>query len=618
MQAFAPAPPIMAVPKTLMRPAQTFSAQNPFQTVLQRRLVAHLKREGAAPLAPKMPKTQRFSKTEPQAGVNQPTGSGISRRAHQSRGRLPNDWRLPPERFPEISAALLQAGFPPERLQALLADPQVQEQGLSLADVRRAWQEALATASSTSPMAAGAQPQQISKVLPGEPLTPALASLLELIKQSPGGVLPVPASRQPEIVALLSEAGLSPAQVEALLGSPRVQEHGLTAEVIQAAWMRATQSFQGEGKPASQSEIMWQVTDRADYQRVWERLRLPTEALPDLRLALQQMGASPEALAGLEEQVTPQGVPVGQVWQIIKQCLKDGQAAITQDAAAPSGRQAPLSPPPSGQEVEQWRQLLLQTGFTPEVVDGLLGMQSPGSAGELRARLAALAPSTAFPKTQEAPNHLYLPESLRLRSLWWENRTGAEAGLGEREENQTDLSHFGKSWSPQTLAAENQEGFASWLTPLAASSSAPGEVLGGSGLGQLNPEVRQAFWSQLEAGILGNLKPGENRLNLVLDPPHLGQIELTLNLKGDSLAITAMITRPEVAHLAGAGVEQLVQALSQHGLVLSQFQVHVQKGWPHGAGLLTAGEKMAAKKEHGSGGGEPTRRRRAPGVDRFV
>jgi len=564
-----------------------------------------------------MPKTQRFSRTEPQAGVNQPTERGISRRAHQSRGRLPNDWRLPPERFPEISAALLQAGFPPEGLQALLADPQVQEQGLSLADLRRAWQEALATASSTSPMA-GAQPQQISKVLPGEPLPPALASLVDLIKQSPGGVLPVPASRQPEIAALLSEAGFSPAQAEALLGSPRVQEHGLTAHMIQAAWNRATQNFPEKGETASQPETMWQVTSRADYQRLWERLCLPTKALPDVRLALQQLGASPEALAGLEEQVTPQGIPIGQVWQIIKQCLKDGQAAITQDAATLSGRQAALSPPPSGQEVEQWRQLLLQTGFSPDVVDGLLGMQSPDSAGELRARLAALAPPTETPKTQEAPKPLYLPESLRLRSLWWENRTGSEAGLGERQENQTDLSHFGTSWSPPTLAAENQEAFASWLAPLAASSSAPGEVLGGSGLGPLSPEVRQAFWSQLEAGILGNLKPGESRLNLMLNPPYLGQIELRLNLKGDSLAITAMITRPEVAHLASAGVEQLVQALSQHSLMLSQFQVHVQEGWPHATNLLTAAQKTAGKKEQESGGGESTRRPRARGVDRFV
>jgi hypothetical protein len=362
---------------------------------------------------------------------------------------------------------------------------------------------------------------------------------------------------------------------------------------------------------------MWQVTSRADYQRLWERLRLPAEALPDLRLALQQLGASPEALAGLEEHATPQGIPVGQVWRVVKQCLKEGQAASLPDSAAPSEKQVELSTPPSGEEVKQWRQLLLQTGFSPEVVDGLLGIQPPASEAELRARLAALAPSTPPPNTQEAPKPLYLPENLRLRSLWWENRTGPEAGFGEPEGGQTHASDTGKSWLPQNLAAGNQGSFPSFLTSLAAAPFATDTGVGGSASGPMSPEVRQAFWSQLEAGILGNLQPGESRLNLVLDPPHLGQIELVLNLKGGDLAVTALITRPEVAHLAGAGVEQLVQALSQHGLILSQFQVRVREGGPDPVSLLAAEQKMMGKKEQDSRNGEPARRK-AGRVDRFV
>jgi flagellar hook-length control protein FliK len=292
------------------------------------------------------------------------------------------------------------------------------------------------------------------------------------------------------------------------------------------------------------------------------------------------------------------------------------QAQAAPEAGANPGRQAVLDAPPAAQEVEQWRQLLLQSGFSPEMATDLLGNQTPASVAELRARLAALAPAAPPPKTQEAPKPLYLPEDLRLRSLWWGDHSAPESGLGEGERGLTQESE-GQPWT-HNFTPENRGEFTAWLNALAAPPAAPGPGLGGGPLGPLSPEMRQVVWSQLEAGILGNLKPGESRLDLVLDPPHLGRVELTLNLKGEHLAVTAMLTRPEVAHWAGAGVEQLVQALAQQGLILSQFQVQVREGRGDNPGFLSQEVRAMGRKEPAPSDGEAARRRRTGRVDRFV
>jgi hypothetical protein len=578
----------MAAKAAIRRSPQASPAQDPFQAVLQGRLVAHLRREVPKPAAADTVKAK--------------AGDGLSKGQRQILQR-----RLPPERLPEVAGVLLLAGFPAERLQALLADPQVQQQGLSLGELRQAWLEAQGSGARTPQGASQAKGEGFG-LLTEEPLPPALAALLDLAAQSPEGVLPVPSSRRPEIAALLGEAGFSPKQVETLLTSPQVQERGLTAEMLQAAWLKSVQGHQTEPAKNSSPGAEPSVTSRADYQRLWERLRLPAEVFPDLRLALQQLGASPEALASLEEHATPQGIPVGQVWQVIKQCLMEGRAA-----------NKPMEPtaPPSGPEVEQWRQLLLQAGFSPEAVEGLLGLQPPASMAQLRERLAALAPSDSPPQGDKNPKPLYLPANLRLRSLSWESRPDPEPGLGEQKDGQETAAGRGELAAPQTLASENAAAFSTFLAPLGAPPPAAGSNTGGSPL-TLSPEVRQAFWSQLEAGILANLRPGETRLNLSLDPPQLGHIELTLNLKGENLAVTAVITRPEAAHLAGAGLEQLVQALSQQGLILSQFQVRLPGGVGEPHLLVTQAGKIMEKKTPSSGDGGQLRRRGTGKVDRFA
>jgi flagellar hook-length control protein FliK len=116
--------------------------------------------------------------------------------------------------------------------------------------------------------------------------------------------------------------------------------------------------------------------------------------------------------------------------------------------------------------------------------------------------------------------------------------------------------------------------------------------------------------------VVSNLNQGENRVTLSLNPPSLGQVELTLHLSGQELAVTAVATRPEVAELASLGMPQLLQALAQQGLVLTQFQVRLQDQPERPISPILAG----AREKDGEPKGNPstTSRRRSGEVDRFV
>jgi hypothetical protein len=82
--------------------------------------------------------------------------------------------------------------------------------------------------------------------------------------------------------------------------------------------------------------------------------------------------------------------------------------------------------------------------------------------------------------------------------------------------------------------------------------------------------------------------------------------------------VTALVNRPEVAHLASIGVEQLAQALSQHGIVLSQFQVRLPEGVGEANPLVAQAGKILEKKTQSSGGEDSGRRRGTGKVDRFA
>jgi hypothetical protein len=351
--------------------------------------------------------------------------------------------------------------------------------------------------------------------------------------------------------------------------------------------------------------------------------------LPTLRLALARLGASPEILAQAEEEAQGQGIPLARVWDLLSN-IKSGSPAAESHAAMEASPNAIFSPsaqlgerPVTGAEMTEWRQVLLKAGLQPEVVDKLLDRASPATQEELKTTLLAMAPAAEELPALAEPKPLYLPQALRLRPYFWQPQTGSEQphlnGDGLEEQGAGAHGEFPPLSTPGLpQGTMSLPSFAGELQGFTQNLTGPGSSLGEAGPAWrlLSPEMRESLWSQVQSGVLTNLGQGESQVTLNLNPPELGQIQLTLHLSGQELAVTALATRPEVAEVANLGVQQLLQALAQQGLVLTQFQVRLQDQPER---LLTPA--LAGVREKGSEtGGNPSAssRRRVREVDRFV
>jgi hypothetical protein len=505
------------------------------------------------------------------------------------------------------------------------------------------------------------QTQGPSQSRPGQtnPAAPsqALSDLMALLQSFPGGSLTIGQEQVPRVASLLTNAGLPQAEVDQLLTANSAGEVTLTAADLQAAWQRvqagvnqnqaAAQGLTGQNQAgASQSQESkeaqqtQEILQNPNYRNLWERLSLPESALPTLRLALARMGASPEALAKLEEGNTPgQGIPLTQVWGALQNVNNtQGQTgASSQSGAAGPSQAAVLSQEPvKSTDIEDWRQMLLNAGMPPEVVQKLDSQtSSPDTQEQLRASLLSLAPAEEGPTVLAAPKPLYLPNNLRMRPLFWESQ-GTTAQPQEQTQEQAQGETFlngngaqNNSANPALqltvpTAAPSPDGtlalpaFSDLLQGAAQGMTGPGGPLGAGGLAwrPLAPELQASLWSQLQSGVTSSLSQGESKVTINLNPPELGQLQLTLELKGQELTVNALASRPEVAAAANLGLQQLSQALGQQGLVLTQFQVNLQNQ-PTSQGTPVV---ASTRGKGGDTGGNPSTssRRRSSEVDRFV
>lgn len=480
-----------------------------------------------------------------------------------------------------------------------------------------------------------------------------LKELIEFLNQQPGQALKVPPDRLPEVEAFLLKAGLPPEQVENLLASPRFQELGLTATAIQSAWQKAVEDTLQQNTaaelqaplnssatgpapvstgqtPAAVNPLL-SVTGQPDYQRLWQDLTLPPQALADVRLELQQLGVPPEALADLNAQNFPQGIPLTRVWELIEQVPKP--AALAADPA--KGNTTPESPLllDGGQEVEKWRQLLVLSGMDPELAQLLISGSSPANREELRTGLLKLAPPPESPAELEVPKPLYLPQSVRVRSLpllQQQPDTGQE-GSGDGGNWTRNFTFTPQAREINLPGAPNLNNFLALITnssPLLGDRPVSAEaapVLNSNTLNTyLTPAARDALWSQVQTGVLGNLRPGVNQVTLTLDPPEMGKLHLTLNVRGEMVEVAAVATQQGVAEAGAAGVQQLAQALNQQGLILTQFQFHHQDeapGQSHLAFFQNSGDRPQAGQKDPDTREQPTtprQRRWTGGIDCFA
>jgi uncharacterized protein (DUF736 family) len=442
----------------------------------------------------------------------------------------------------------------------------------------------------------------------------------------------------PAVAAYLVSAGLPAEEVERLTSSPDFIAKGLSAADLQAAWQRTqTQGQKAVGEtlamPSTETKptvaglnlptAAQEILQDPDYKARWERFTLPASMLPTLRLALARLGATPEALAQLEDGAQGKGIPLSRVWQVLQSGQSQGSLSQATTPSPPSSGENP-SPaallaerPVSLEEMAEWRQILLKAGLEPQEVEKLLGQESVGNQEDLKTNLLALAPPDEQPSVLSNPKPLYLPQNLRLSPFFWQ---------GQAHGDQSQLSGNGgenQQYGAADLAATHGEAFglpafAAELLTFNSQVPGTGAPLSSTSPAWLSfaPEVRAALWSQLQSGIISNLQPGESQVSLKLNPPELGQIQLTLNLNGQELTVTAVASRPDVAELATQGVQQLLQSLAQQGLVLTQFQVRLQEH----PGVQTS-SLLAGNREKNSESGEkfpPPSRRRSSEVDRFV
>jgi hypothetical protein len=256
----------------------------------------------------------------------------------------------------------------------------------------------------------------------------------------------------------------------------------------------------------------------------------------------------------------------------------------------------------------------------------LLGQKSPGTQEELKTSLLAAAPTEEPLSIVAEPKPLYQPQNLQMRPFFWQSQDGGDQpqlngdGSGEKGQGPTAqlatpvptlaAPAMAENFALSTFAAELQ-GITQETTGAAAPLSDTGTTWS-----PLPPEVQESLWTQLQSGVTSNLGQGENQVTINLNPPELGQMQLTLNLSGQDLSVTAVATRPEAAELASLGMPQLVQALAQQGLVLTDFQVRLQDQPDRPVSPVLAG---ARDKGSATGGNSSTSSRRRSGeVDRFV
>lgn len=463
---------------------------------------------------------------------------------------------------------------------------------------------------------------------------PALREIMAFLQSLPGGTLKIPPEQAPAVTSALLSAGLPQEEANQLLSPADSQDKTLSAADLLAAWERASgqgpacETVQVPGQSpevASQSPEAQEMRQTPGYRALWERLTLPESLLPTLRLALARLGSSPEAMARLEEGAQGQGIPLTRVWEILQTLEVSPAPAPPGDPASSGGNlfQSALlgAQPVTGKEMEEWRQVLLKAGLQPEVVEQSLGRVPPTTQEELKTTLLALAPTDEPPPALD-PKPLFLPPNLQVRPLFWQNGKDRPELTGNGGEEQ------GRNPAPPLAAMPSADSPGETLSLPSFSAELQGFTQGLAGPGAaplsntssawrlLSPEIRESLWNQLQSGVVNHLGQGENRVTLSLNPPELGRIELTLNLSGQELAVTAVATRPEVAEMATLGVPQLLQALAQQGLVLTQFQVRLQ-GQPE----RQVTPVFAGAREKGSvpGGNLSTSSRRRSGeVDRFV
>lgn len=110
---------------------------------------------------------------------------------------------------------------------------------------------------------------------------------------------------------------------------------------------------------------------------------------------------------------------------------------------------------------------------------------------------------------------------------------------------------------------------------------------------RLQSQVGTAQWQQEFTDRIQLMsRNNEGRAELVLTPPHLGRIEVTLNINGDQASAMFVSASPEVRTALEGAMDRLREALANSGIALGQAQVGAESSGQsadNGSGLRRGG-----------------------------
>jgi flagellar hook-length control protein FliK len=89
-------------------------------------------------------------------------------------------------------------------------------------------------------------------------------------------------------------------------------------------------------------------------------------------------------------------------------------------------------------------------------------------------------------------------------------------------------------------------------------------------------EERQPLFRQVSRGLVWSLHRGEEKIQITLDPPHLGTIFLELHRNRQTVEAQVWTDNPATKGLLETQQGQLHKALEQEGFRLDRFEVAVQ------------------------------------------
>jgi flagellar hook-length control protein FliK len=374
-----------------------------------------------------------------------------------------------------------------------------------------------------------------------------------------------------ESVPLSDEAALTaPGQaIASTAGSESMASQGAAI----AAELSADSAEQTN--PAGDNQLVWGAVKTASAAGVSSALGQQVTDLPkpDSAVSAWQGGEAltPEQLTqlseetGLTESQLLAAMPIN--WAV-EPVLKGAEQAKAHTVTSVQGL--------SQQQLQQFQQAQHQQTMQTAQGAERIQTQQAHSSPELAAMVAQHTHQTVMPqavKNAAATNGVLSSKALAAAGLG-----GAATTVGKKAQGESDLAQ-------QLTSAAGQQGLQS--TP---ARSELGQVTAQTPLQM----VRDSAGDQLAERVQMMLSKNLRNVDIRLDPPELGRMQIRMSMNGDMASVQFTVNNPQAREMIEHAMPRLRDMLAQQGLQLADSSVHQQssgeqRGYAAGDGNGHAG-----------------------------